>query len=418
MGIGREQGHGEFIGAKVSKALSSPWRARVMAELRKRPLSPSQFVREIGGERSHIARCFRQLAEWGFIELVETRTGGRRRGGVERVYRAAKEAYFPNDVWVKFPEVLRSDISAGVLQEYWERTVEARNAGTLDAEVNRHLSWDMVVLDRQAWGELIDVLDRTLLWVPEVVDESKRRRAERGGEEIPATVGIMAFRSPAAGTDDAPPRDPSPGPSDSILDVVGSYEAIPISGRLARVLANPWRAQILAELRARPMSPSQFVAEVGGDLSTIARCFRQLADLGYIEIAETRTGGTRRGGVEHVYRPIRRAYFPTPAWREFSPRHREDLSGGILASFWRRVHEAVEAGTFDAELDRHLSWRIATFDRPGWNEVVEKLDAILYSLPKLEAEAGERLERSGEEPIPTTVGLACFRSPPTSPRDR
>lgn len=381
-----------------------------MAELRKRPMSPSQFVREVGGERSHIARCFRQLAQWGFIELVETRTGGRRRGGVERVYQAARAAYFPTPVWALLPEVVRIDISAGVLREYWDRIAEARDAGTLDAEVDRHLSWDLVMLDRQAWEELMECLEEILLWVPQVIAESKSRIAKTGVEEIPATMGMLAFRSPAD-AHGAPPSNPHAGQVGSFRNVIAPHLAAPISDRLARALANPWRARILAELRARPMSPSQFVAEVGGELSNVSRCFRQLADLGYIEVAERRTGDGRRGGVEHVYRSIQRAYCPTPEWQAFSPRHREDLSGGILASFGRRIDEAVEAGTFDLEVERHLSWQIVMFDRRGWKEVIDRLDSTLFWLPELEAEALARMAVSGEEAIPTTVGLACFRSP-------
>ncbi len=187
-----------------------------------------------------------------------------------------------------------------------------------------------------------------------------------------------------------------------------------ISAKMAKALANAWRARIVAELSVRPMSPSQFVEEVGGELSNISRCFRQLADWDYIEIVETKKGGRRRGGVEHVYRRIQRAHYDTETW-EVLPRFlRDDISGNILAGYFTRIAEAVDAGTFDAEVDRHLSWDVITLDRQAWTQLSNRLDEVLDWLPELEHESARRMAETNEEPIPTTVGLASFRSPKPS----
>src|ERR1700712_4205579 len=87
------------------------------------------------------------------------------------------------------------------------------------------------------------------------------------------------------------------------------------SARLARTLVNPWRARILVELNRRPMSLSQFVEEVGGSKSTISRHFRQLAEWGYIEVAEERKGG-RRGGLERIYRSLQRDHLDAEGWAQ------------------------------------------------------------------------------------------------------
>lgn len=187
-----------------------------------------------------------------------------------------------------------------------------------------------------------------------------------------------------------------------------------ISAKMAKALANAWRARILAELSVRPMSPSQFVDEVGGELTNISRCFRQLAEWDYIEIVETRRGGRRRGGVEHVYRGIQRAHYDTESWKVLPRLLRDDISGNILASYFARITEALNAGTFDAEVDRHLSWDGIALDRQAWEELGSRLDEILQWLPELEAESNRRIAESEEEPIPTTIGLAAFRSPRAS----
>ncbi|MDX6624845.1 MAG: hypothetical protein QOE75_2777 [Solirubrobacterales bacterium] len=190
-----------------------------------------------------------------------------------------------------------------------------------------------------------------------------------------------------------------------------------ISAKLAKALANPMRAQIMTELSVRPLSPSQFQAITGGDLGNIARYFRQLEEWDFVEVIETRRGGHRRGGVEHIYRRIQSNLIKTEQWELLPVFLREDISANMLASYFARVNEAIEAGTFDAETDRHLSWDKPTLDRQAWEELSARLDEILDWLPDLARESAERMMESGEEPIPTTVGLAAFRSPTGSELD-
>lgn len=195
-------------------------------------------------------------------------------------------------------------------------------------------------------------------------------------------------------------------------------DAAVISAKLAKALANPMRAKIMTELCVRPLSPSQFQAIAGGNLGNIARYFRQLEDWGFVEVIETRRGGHRRGGVEHIYRRIQPILIKTEEWEVLPTFLREDVSANVLASYFARVNEAIEAGTFDAETDRHLSWDKPTLDRRAWDELSARLDEVLSWLPELARESAERMNESGEDPIPTTVGLAAFRSPTGSELDR
>jgi DNA-binding transcriptional ArsR family regulator len=183
---------------------------------------------------------------------------------------------------------------------------------------------------------------------------------------------------------------------------------------LAKTLANPWRGRILGELCLRPMSPSQFVEEVGGEISTISRHFRQLADWNYIEVVEEKKGGRRRGGVEHIYRATSRDYLDTATWSTWPLAAREQWSRNAVAFYLRRMTEAIETGTFDAEVDRHFSWDAVALDRRAWKQIGDRLDEVLDSLPELETEAARRMKKSGEASIPATVGLAMFRSPTES----
>jgi DNA-binding transcriptional ArsR family regulator len=191
-----------------------------------------------------------------------------------------------------------------------------------------------------------------------------------------------------------------------------------ISAKLAKALANPMRARIMTELCVRPLSPSQFQATAGGNLGNISRYFRQLEEWGYIEVIEERRGGHRRGGIEHIYRRIQPILIETEEWAILPTFLREDVSANVLASYLARINEAIEAGTFDSETDRHLSWDKPTLDRQAFEELSARLDEVLNWLPELARESAERMNESGEEGIPTTVGFTAFRSPTGSELER
>jgi DNA-binding transcriptional ArsR family regulator len=195
---------------------------------------------------------------------------------------------------------------------------------------------------------------------------------------------------------------PSPGPA-----------SLPGGGvALLGALANPWRSRILGELCRRPMSPSQFTADVGGEISTISRHFRWLADLEYISVAAEMTGGARRGAVERVYAPAQLGRIGLREWGGLSLERRKVWTRGAVALYFRRIFEAIEAGTFDSEDERHFSWDAVAVDRQAWRELTARLDEVLDWLPQLEAESARRETDAIEPPLLATVGLGAFSSPP------
>ncbi len=395
------------ISPKMARAVADTWRSRILMELTVRPLSPSQFVEAVGGELTEISRLFRQLADWGYIEVVETLTGGRRRGAIEHVYRRIQRALFDTSVWEQLPRSYRDECSGSTLESYIARVSEAIAAGTFDDELDRHLSWDVVNLDRVAWVELGERLDRFLFSVPDLAVESFRRMTKSGEDPIPTTIGLASFRSP----DTVLPPPPASKDDRSSEPSAGPFV---ISASMAKALANKWRSLILMELRVRPMSRTQFVKQVGGGRRQIGRYFSQLEEWGFIEAYEVRRGGRRRGGEEKFYRLKQRAHFDTSTWERLPRFLRDECSSSFLHSYFARIDEAIKAGTFDAEVDRHLSWDAAALDRTAWSAATATADEILAWLPQLQIEAAERLAATGEQPIPTTVGLSVFRSPKAS----
>lgn len=390
----------------MARALADPWRVRILAELSVRPLSPSRFVEEVGGELTVISRYFRQLAEWGYIELMEKRPGRRRGAAVEHVYRGIQRAYFNAATWEDVPHSKRNHVSRAAVSSFAARVSEAIAAGTFDEELDRHLSWDSVALDLPAWRHLGKELDEMLIWLEELESIAARRLVKANREPIPTIVGLSAFRSPqspiemlnASRFHQAPP-------------VVSEIDAFAVGTTLAKALSNQWRCRILSELSFRPLSPSQFIREFGGSKSHIARCFRELAEWSYVEVFEEKRGGQRRGGVELIYRNLRKPYFDTATWITLPKIVREEVSRAFLSSYFQRVALAMRGNCFDADIDRHFSWKPLTLDRLAWTEVSERLDALLECLPQLEADSIRRSGGDLKTLIPTVVGLFSFRSP-------
>src|SRR3954447_1136557 len=186
-----------------------------------------------------------------------------------------------------------------------------------------------------------------------------------------------------------------------------------LSARLAKPLSNPWRNRILAEVALRPMSPKQFTVQVKGpELEIIARYFRELRDWGFLEVAEERRGGKRRGGGEKIYQAIQRIYFDTPTWEKLPYYLRCECSMSMVDGLIARITESVRAGIFDAEKDRHLSWKTICLDRQAWSAYSKGLDDVLTHLGELEAQSADRILHSNARSLLVTTGLIAFRVPP------
>lgn len=185
-----------------------------------------------------------------------------------------------------------------------------------------------------------------------------------------------------------------------------------ISQSLAKALANPLRVKILVELNKRVMSPSQFAEEFPRySLSKVSQHFRQLEKYGCIEEVEQKIGGKRRGGIEHYFQAIRRAFFDQSSWAGLPESIRSGVTGETFTTYIERVAQAIEAGTIDIRDDRHFSWIAVRYDQQAWDEMIEGTDALFERAQELQVEAALRMAESGEEPIPATVAFACFESP-------
>lgn len=185
------------------------------------------------------------------------------------------------------------------------------------------------------------------------------------------------------------------------------------------LLHHPWRTRILEVLNERSMSVRQFVDEgliddlVGRPrdraISALAYHFRALREAGAIEVVEEHP---RRGSTELVCRARARAHVTDAEWVELPLHQREALSQVMLNSLIARAESAVNHGTFDSRLDRHIAWLAMEVDEQGWSELAATLNATLDTITAIQLEAKQRLEASSERPIRATWGQLHFESPP------
>lgn len=158
-------------------------------------MSARQFSEMVGEhDVATIGRCFRQLRDWGYLELLEERPGSNRRGAMEKIYQATPRSTLNLSDWQNLPPKYKDRDSAVLIERLIHKIDEAIIARTMDFDTDRHLSWMSLTLDQQAWEECMVRLQE----VATSIDGFKRESAKHSPDSqlIPATVALLAFRSP------------------------------------------------------------------------------------------------------------------------------------------------------------------------------------------------------------------------------
>jgi DNA-binding transcriptional ArsR family regulator len=186
-----------YVDERLARALSNPVRVKIIDTLSKRTMSVSQFVRALP-EYSHSQayRHFRWLEAEGFLEVVDRKTGGERRGATEYFYRANVRSLFDQEAWARLPDALKNKVTGTTFSTYINRVAGAIEAGTIDTRPDRHFTWSDPVFDQQAWDETIDEVEALFNRIPVRSKEAAKRLAQTDEEPIPVTIALACFESP------------------------------------------------------------------------------------------------------------------------------------------------------------------------------------------------------------------------------
>jgi hypothetical protein len=399
---------------RMAQVLVAPVRTKIMLALGVRPTSPKMFQDEYGGgELSRIDDNFKKLERHNWIALFETRTGGKRRGGVEHLYRAVQIPIFDSSTWPVLPIAMREMYSWWVLATLTERAEDALVSETMEARTGRRHDCISGLADESAVHRVLGRTDDAFGFIQEELKASGARMVTSGGQPITLTAALAAFESPSGSLD-----------PDRRLELHAKARALPTSihsfpVRMAKAMLDPLRILILAELGTRPMSAKEFFEEFGGGEITRAkvyRAFKVLRNFDWLVLVETKGGGKRRGGKERFYRAARPPILDKASWPAFPDSVKDEAGARMFLPVATCIREAIEAGTMDSRTDRHFTWTPGVVDQLGWERIVKRMDD-LFDFVRAELKRAEaRLAKSGEKPIPMTVALAAFESPAASSR--
>lgn len=195
-----KQGAGAGVDERLAKALTHPLRLRILTMLHDGVASPNELAKELGEPLGNVSYHARTLERLGCIELVRT---AQRRGAIEHYYRAIKRPFFNDRDWKRLPPSARQSVSDLALQLIWTDTSDALKAGVFDSRDDRHLSRTPLVLDKEAWEELNELLAGVVARAAELTAESAVRLSRSDGDGIRSRLVLMHFEAAA---EDSGPR--------------------------------------------------------------------------------------------------------------------------------------------------------------------------------------------------------------------
>jgi predicted transcriptional regulator len=149
-------------------------------------------------------------------------------------------------------------------------------------------------------------------------------------------------------------------------------------------------------LSTRVASPKELALACGENIGDVSYHVKYLRREGWIEMVDTET---RRGAIEHYYRV----------------KASSDSSADTIRNLVGEAVRALNAGTFDAREDRHLSWTTMELDEEGWRELVERQAEWAAELERIKIEAAKRLGEGSASGRQVVAGTMGFETPSGKP---
>ncbi len=192
MAPGTDQHRG--IDQSLMKVVAHPIRVRALSVLMERTASAKEIATELNTPMGNISYHVRELEQVGLIELTGEK---KRRGAVERFYRAVPRPLLSDEDMEKRSHEERESISVGTVQLIVADVTEALNSGSLAARSDTHMTRVPMLLDEEGWEQLIEIQANALRAIFDLQAASAQRLDEGDGEAgIPVTAAMMCFPTP------------------------------------------------------------------------------------------------------------------------------------------------------------------------------------------------------------------------------
>jgi DNA-binding transcriptional ArsR family regulator len=180
-----------------------------------------------------------------------------------------------------------------------------------------------------------------------------------------------------------------------------------VDQRVVRAMGHPVRVQALVILNERVASPNEIAKELGESVGHVSYHIKVLKECECIELVDT---APRRGAMEHYYRATDRAFLSSEEWATLPASLRPGISASGIDNILKDVSAAVDGGTFDKRVNRHLSWTPILIDEQGWDELQTALDATLEKVFEIQSRSAERLVAEDAPGIPVSVAMLGFEA--------
>jgi hypothetical protein len=158
----------------------------------RRRLSPKQFACETGLPVGTCAYHFGELEDTACIELVGVI---QRRGATEHFYEPRKTALQWTEDWKNLGPAVKQTFLASVARGALRAVGKAIADGTFEAREDSYFAWSTMKVDLPGWVALTEILDRALVEMMRVTDESWAR-VLAGATPFTASYFVSAFESP------------------------------------------------------------------------------------------------------------------------------------------------------------------------------------------------------------------------------
>jgi len=202
----------------------------------------------------------------------------------------------------------------------------------------------------------------------------------------------------------------------------------PMDGVLAKALAHPIRAEILAFLTQQEIaSPAEMErAGIGRKgkvirrpppgqkrkkLPNISYHVRVLDELGLIRLVTTQPKG---GSVEHFYEAKARMLLDIEEWSQLPKGAKNDVSTAAVEETLGLASEAISGGTFDSRDERAVINLGIRLDAEAFKQLSEEMAdfALRRCEQELQGEAIRRADGDRSKLMRVTASFLLYESPP------
>jgi hypothetical protein len=394
---------------RLAVVFAVPIRLKIVTELFQRDMSPKQFQEEFGGGSvSRIAKHFERLRETGWLRHIRNEgPGGKRRGGVETIYRATELAFCDRPTWATLPHSIKVAFSWNTFVEIAEQFRGALEAKTVQARPDLPLSGTRLLLDMEGWTRVANAVSQEFADQFEEQEDARRRVERGGGELFRISSTLLAFELPI-----------SEGFQFGPELVAGDELMIPFPVRVSKVFEDEVCLQITDEANRGLISVPEFHKKYGKQFGLskplIRRRFDKLVQYGWLKVVAYESGGRRRGGTEKFYGATGPAVYDEDErgpWAMVPDDLAETKDWQVFEEISKWAKAAMAAGTIVHHDETCLAWPILNLDEQGWKKIVASMEKLHAFILKEQGLAEARLREGDGEPIAMVIALGACEMP-------